>query len=82
MVKTCSTWPLLNKYALYKNSKVGLQTPQLPQTPYTCISLWERPKIENLNFVFAMVKMHSQQPKKNDITAFKKKKNGRDLQTQ
>ena len=34
MVKLCSTWPLLNKYALWKNFEVGLQTPPLPQTPY------------------------------------------------
>ena len=33
MVKTCSTWPLLNKYALQKKFEVGLQTPPLPQTP-------------------------------------------------
>ena len=34
MVKTCSTWPLLNKYPLWKNFEVGLQTPPSPQTPY------------------------------------------------
>ena len=32
MVKTCSTWPLLNKYALWKKNWGG--TPPLPQTPY------------------------------------------------
>ena len=64
MVKTCSTWPLLNKYALkIFFFEVGLQTPPSPQTPY--ISPWESPKIENLNIVFAMVKMHSQEPKRN-----------------
>ena len=56
MVKTCSTWPLLNKHAILKKIEVGLQTPLSPQTLQ---SIWERPKIENLNFVFAMVKMHS-----------------------
>ena len=64
MVRECSTWPLLNRYALWKNVEVGLQTPPSPQTPYIA-GLWERPKIENLNFVFGMVKMHSQQPKRN-----------------
>ena len=34
MVKMCSTWALLNKYAISKNFKVGLQTPPLPQIPY------------------------------------------------
>ena len=34
MVKMCSTWPFLNKYALWKNFEVGLQTAPLPQTPY------------------------------------------------
>ena len=34
MVKTCSTWPLLYKYALSEIFEVGLQTPPLPQTPY------------------------------------------------
>ena len=34
MVKTCSTWSLLNKYALWKNFEVDLQTPPSPQTPY------------------------------------------------
>ena len=33
--------------------------------PRTLYSVWERPQIENLNFVFAMVKMHSHQPKIN-----------------
>ena len=47
-----------------KKIEVGLQTPPSPLTPYLP-SLWEKPKIENLNFVFAMVKMHSQQPKRN-----------------
>ena len=34
MVKMCSTWPLLKKYAIWKNFEVGLQTPPSPQTPY------------------------------------------------
>ena len=56
MVKTFSTWPLLNKYDIYKKIEVGLQTPPSLQTPYNLHSLWERPKIENLNFVFAWSK--------------------------
>ena len=65
MVKTCSTWPLLNKYALQKKFEVGLQSSDPTVTSDSLHSLWERQKIENLNFVFAMVKMHSQQPKRN-----------------
>ena len=42
MVKTCSTWPLLNKYAL-KKIEAGPQTPPLPQPPM------EKAKIEILN---------------------------------
>ena len=34
MVKTYSTWLLLNKYELKKKIEVGLQTPPSPQTPY------------------------------------------------
>ena len=41
--------------------EVGLQTPLSPQIPY--IAYGKGQKLENLNFVFAMVKMHSQQPK-------------------
>ena len=63
MVKMCSAWPLLNKYARQKNFEVGLQIPPSPQTPY--IAYGKGKKIENVNFVFAMVKMHSQQPKRN-----------------
>ena len=39
------------------------ETPPSTQTPR--YSLWERPGIENLNFVFAIVKIHSQEPKRN-----------------
>ena len=48
-----------------KNFEVGLQTPPLLQTPY--IALWEIQKIENLNFIFAVVKMYliSNKPKRN-----------------
>ena len=52
---TCSTWPLLNKNAL--KNKVGLQTPPLPRTP--CIAYGKGQKIENFNFIFAVVKMYS-----------------------
>ena len=34
MVNMCSIWPLLNKYAFFKNFEEGLETPPLPQTPY------------------------------------------------
>ena len=56
MVKMCSTWPLLNKYALKKEKKneVGLQTPPLPQTPYIAYG-----KGKNFKFILAMAKMYS-----------------------
>ena len=48
----CSTWPLLNKYAVYKKKKkkiaVGLQTPQLLQTP--CIAYGKGTKLKSLSY--------------------------------
>ena len=41
--------------------------------------IWERPKFENLNFVFAMVKVYSQLPKKELLYRYTKIR--RDLQT-
>ena len=45
MVKMCSTWSLLNKYALWKKFEVGLQTPPLPQTPYRAYGKGQNLKI-------------------------------------
>ena len=48
MVKMCSTWPLLNKYALSKIFEVGLQTPPLPQTAYRAYGKGQNLKIRIL----------------------------------
>ena len=45
-VKTCSTRPLLNKYALWKNFEVGLQTPPSPQTPYIGLTYGKGQKLK------------------------------------
>ena len=45
MVKTCSTWAFLNKYALQKKIEVGLQTPPSPQTPYIAYEKGQKLKI-------------------------------------
>ena len=45
MVKTCSTWLLLNKYVLWKIFEVGLQTPSSPQTPYIAYGKGQKLKI-------------------------------------
>ena len=48
IVKTCSSWPLLNKYALEKRkNEVGLWTPTLLQTSFNVYhSLWEGQKMK------------------------------------
>ena len=47
----------LEQICPFKKIKMGLQALPLP---LTLQALWEWPKIENLNFVFATVKMYSQ----------------------
>ena len=56
MVKTCSTWPLLNKYTLWKKIWSGSSDSTITADP-----IWpvEKEKIENLNLILAMVKMYS-----------------------
>ena len=46
----------------FKKIEVGRQTTVTLRPQY---SLWEGQEIENLNFIFAVVKMYSNQPKRN-----------------
>ena len=57
MVKMCSIWPLLNKCP-FKKIWRGSSDPTI--TSDTPSGQKERPKFENLNFVFAIVKIYSQ----------------------
>ena len=55
--QTCSTLSLLNKFALWTNLNFRSSDPTVTSDPL--YSLWERSKMIDVNFVFAMVKMHS-----------------------
>ena len=62
MVKPCSLTPP-EQVSTLKKFWSWSSDPTITSDPLH--SLWERPKIENLNFVFAMVKMHSKEPLRN-----------------
>ena len=57
VVKMCSFLPLFSKYALSKEFSCESSDHTVASEPL--YDLWKRPKIENLNFAFAMVNMYS-----------------------